>query len=402
MFTLFLLLSHPAAWAADACEPLAELHSRVNDCADNPQYVPPATDCRDRFRTTMNEKYPVIQRELLAEANAGSDAAQNLKFGTTKNVYSNTDAELTALIDLGTRTLHEIEAYADDFVPPIPSWAPGHWDPDRRNPADPARDLNYYCWSEPMGNMDPLIADMQKMVAELTATRAKTRQLHGDTADRDGKLAVLASDSGPGANQLGFSGKKFENTPSTVTGQIKNEQLAGAESTSKLAPPPNTPAVDSPSDITARANAVPSEKGEHAHWVETYRSALRGGRDGKLGREISLPSLETAKHDGLGETKSPIAGATELVLEQLEKPGTSAGGGPGSSAPPTSVERALASVEPIAEAAEISPVSPLQEVRLAPGVAPSVQSNLERAADVRDLFQRAHSAYERSQRRQKI
>lgn len=383
---LISLFALSPAHAASFCQPLSRLHDNINFCDDNPNYVPPAQDCRDRYHAKVAAEKPRIEKLLHGEISTGKDAAQNLKFHTTKNVYQTTDDELTALIDLGHQTIGEVEAYADDFVPPIPPWAEGYFKPNWRDPRDEARSEDNYCYGEPMKEMDKVLLDLHQTVNELTATRAKTRQLHGVTGERDTKLAQLKNGEDTlAAKRKGVSGGDSDNEASTVTGKIKGDELASPTAVGDLAKP-----AAGTVGVTASGEASPDALSTVTSPEDSYAANVQGVRGAALaGREISLPSLEAAHKDKRAKSASPVAEAAEGMLEQMAK--TASASSAADFAASGESQRALM------EAA----AGKTGDVATAFRQVASLQ-NQKNGEDGRNLFQRAHSAYERSLKRKRI
>lgn len=220
--------SHAAA--ANVCAPLGELHETVNFCEDNVGYLPPSSACVENYRALVKSKNAEIQK-ILAGNMAGRTGAQHVQFETTEAAYSYTEALLTSLLQQGKKTHAELEAYADDFVPPIPSDAAGHWKPSRKDPHDPARDPEFYCWNVPMKEMDALIEEVESMMSQLEATRAKTAGLRLSTSVRDNALNVLNAKAGKGAANISGESPRDH---STITGKIGNKDLENPLATAKV------------------------------------------------------------------------------------------------------------------------------------------------------------------------
>ncbi len=235
-FTYFVLVVLPAlSLAGQICEPLSQLHDEINFCSANPGYIPPAKACRDGYRSLVERKNAEIRKILAGQLANAKDEAQNLKFGTTQTTYATTEAILTTLINQGNQVLAELGAYGDDFVPPIPSWAAGYFIPNRKDPSDPARQPENYCYAEPMTDLDAILADVQSIVNDLVATRTKTIQLHQNTSIRDAGLVELSEVAGnPSPTVPGVSGKSMQGA-STVTGRIASDSLPDPKEPAKLA-----------------------------------------------------------------------------------------------------------------------------------------------------------------------
>lgn len=259
LFALASFAWPSVAGAAPLCAPLASLHSSIKFCEENPRYLPPAAACRDEYRALVARKSAEVRWLLAGQVAKSTDHAQSLKLANTQDVYTSAENLLTALIAQGRQVKAEIEGYADDFVPPIPSWGVGHWKPDRRNPNDPARSLDYYCWAEPMGDMDQIIADVERMLKELEATKAKTVQLHGVTDTRHANLEDLR---GRQRDTVGFGSGRSPREASTVTGKIRNDSLetvpgfGGIKAPSRHAEDPWAASKDSFSTISGKSPAL--------------------------------------------------------------------------------------------------------------------------------------------------
>ena len=193
----FLLITSTNSLAALECTPLILLHESIKFCENNPSYLPPAKACRDRYKNLVESRKPVIQKILTGHLQS-SDAkghAQNKDLGTSQNIYTSARNMLTDLINRGNQVYAELGAYGDDFVPPIPSWAPGYFKPNRKDKNDPARSLNFYCYAEPMANLDLVLEDVEKIVKSLEKTRAEVIALNNSANIKETNVGKITDDS---------------------------------------------------------------------------------------------------------------------------------------------------------------------------------------------------------------
>ncbi|HEY8278811.1 MAG TPA: hypothetical protein VIH99_04265 [Bdellovibrionota bacterium] len=318
MLFIYLLLNTVYASAGEVCAPLSQLHSGINFCFDNPQYLPPANACKTAFSNLVKSKYPQVKKALSSLAN-DAKSAQHLELSAQEAVFRSTEATLSALIAKGNQVLGELNAYADDFVPPVPSWAAGHWKPNRRNPGEKARSLSYYCWAEPMKTMDQIIAETQKMVDELVATKVQTEALHFSTTGRNVNLENISD--GPVAKNIRGPGGQNEHQESTITGEINRKGLAGAGKSGKVTAPGFKGSASSgkggagASEITSsNAEAAKGGSGSPAAGKGSKQAGKKGGANSSAG-----PSDLQLGHEQFANRLSRGGGAGQAAQRDSEE-----------------------------------------------------------------------------------
>lgn len=228
MVSLLLTISLSVIAKAEiACTPLPLLHASINFCVDNPKYLQPAIACRDNYKNLVESRKPVIQKILTGQLkNADAKGhAQNKDLSTSQNIYTSARNMLTDLINRGNQVYAELGAYGDDFVPPIPSWAPGYFKPNRKDKNDPARNLNFYCYAEPMASLDVVLDDVEKIVKSLEKARAEVIALDTSANVKESNVGKITEDSTGIAPAAGSAVKQVV----PVNPGIRNSDVTGLE-----------------------------------------------------------------------------------------------------------------------------------------------------------------------------
>lgn len=233
----------PPALAANLCAPLTELHEQINFCQENYHYADTAEPCLARLHALVNQKSAEAQRALQAIA-ASAGASQKNDLGHSGQSYADAQATLTFLLNNARQLRSELQAYADDFVPPVQDSSQVF---DLGDPATQAEFRSAPCYGFDMKRMDVALTDLDKVVRDLENTVAKTTKLRTGTDRRDANL-----DSSHGGRALAGLVPQGQSAPerSDVTGVKREANLAAGqtEREARLA----RPAENGASSITGR------------------------------------------------------------------------------------------------------------------------------------------------------
>ena len=212
MLILALLGAAPVR-AEEFCASRFKLRHSIFMCYENSTYAEQAGACSDRFRELVHGKQKELSGLFSKQLAGRKGDAQNQQFQLTQKDYATTDATLVEAINLGRGARQELVFYLDDVVPPH-NWplALGRF-PGMHHPYVQELFRAAGCYKEAMEGVERAIQDMDRMIAELEATRAKTAQLFKTSGSREAQLDLLKGlggasgtiASGSGSSQAGAS-----------------------------------------------------------------------------------------------------------------------------------------------------------------------------------------------------
>jgi len=228
----FLLLPSPQARAEDLCRSLAELRGKVTYCHQNFDYYWAAKACQEEYLGVVKLEQVRIQKALDAQVKAIDNTAQNKDLEESGQVLGNTIEDLDYLIGYGKQVHTEIEDYAYDLV--LPVFDDENASTDLADPAVKAEFMSRECYGDPAKQMEemqlairPVVADLEKMKVAAEALEKRTGEYEsGLEASTEGPVKARQWGNGaPKAVRKPAAGKKHPKSESTITGEVKNEEL---------------------------------------------------------------------------------------------------------------------------------------------------------------------------------
>lgn len=171
LMLLLLLLSATPAFAGAFCESIDELEKKVNYCDENYAFLAPAKACFQAFKAKVDLESAKIKILLEANAAAAKDPGQQASYENTGKALADAVGTLDRLLHQGKQTYNEIDDYSVDLVLPVNEIYPDDFkiDPFSKEGREKFRD--YQCYGEPIGDLEKIKDELQKMIEDLEKTR---------------------------------------------------------------------------------------------------------------------------------------------------------------------------------------------------------------------------------------
>jgi hypothetical protein len=211
LLTLLLLLNPAASEAANMCASLKKIISEQEECEDNVAFSKAAEACLRGFKQRVNSEQPRLQKLLLkntkdaASDKSGATAKQDESEGLSAGAYDTTVKSLNELIAKGTQARGEVEAFRRNLMWPF-NWSAafGGPRPDADDPEVQKMLDEDYCYGEHSDIIKDALAEFDKMLADLTATKVAATGLQGLSTSHQGNLnGGQAAPSATGGQRTG-------------------------------------------------------------------------------------------------------------------------------------------------------------------------------------------------------
>lgn len=195
LLTLLFLLNPAASEAANMCASLKKIVSEQEECEDNVAFSKAAETCLRGFKQRVNAEQPRLQKLLLkntkeaASDKSGQTARQEESEGLSASAYDTTIKSLNDLIAKGTQARGEVEAFRRNLMWPF-NWTAGLGGPrpDADDPEVQKMLDEDYCYGEHSDIIKDALAEFDKMLNELKATKVAASGLQGLSTGHQGNL----------------------------------------------------------------------------------------------------------------------------------------------------------------------------------------------------------------------
>ncbi|RZA09061.1 MAG: hypothetical protein EOP11_02880 [Proteobacteria bacterium] len=220
---LLLTLSSPfAASAANMCPSLPKILSSLQECDDNVAFSRAAESCAAGFRRRISAEQPRLQKMLLkqtkdsASDKTGATAKQAESETLSADAYNSTMQSLDKLIESGTQARGEVEAFRRNLMWPF-TWSaafegprPDADDPDVQKMLD-----EDFCYGEHAEIIRDTLADFDKMIGELKASKVASASLKGLSNSHQGNLNGGLTPAAPAGQVKGIApnAPKYDGDP---------------------------------------------------------------------------------------------------------------------------------------------------------------------------------------------
>ena len=162
-------------------------------CDDNLNFVDASRMCLEDYAILVKRNQDKAKAELAAAMAKAKGQSQEVNLETTKEVYSNTNKILGALVNVGEQAKAEMQIYLDSFVAPFDRWSDfgeGSF-AGATAPKTIATYSKFYCFGESYTNVKLIMADLEIIVAGLKKAQEKTSLLLNSTSTKVTDLSSL-------------------------------------------------------------------------------------------------------------------------------------------------------------------------------------------------------------------